>query len=244
MIIRTQKDFNGVLLLNKPAGITSHDLVYKVRKALQIKKVGHAGTLDPMATGLMIILIGKATKLSQYLMGLDKSYRGTIYLGETTDSQDAEGKVIQKREIPKIDAKIIQKAMDTFLGDQYQIPPMFSAIKKDGQPLYKKARKGEVIEREPRLIRVFNFYCQSWLSPYIQFEVNSSKGTYVRTLANDLGEKLHCGAHLSSLCRIMIGRFSLEKAYSIEELQVASESQVKERLLSPHAITKESLVSY
>ena len=244
MIIRTQKDFNGVLLLNKPAGITSHDLVYKVRKALQIKKVGHAGTLDPMATGLMIILIGKATKLSQYLMGLDKSYRGTIYLGETTDSQDAEGKVIQKREIPKIDAKIIQKAMDTFLGDQYQIPPMFSAIKKDGQPLYKKARKGEVIEREPRLIRVFNFYCQSWLSPYIQFEVNSSKGTYVRTLANDLGEKLHCGAHLSSLCRIMIGRFSLEKAYSIEELQVASESQVKEWLLSPHAISKESLVSY
>ena len=244
MIIRTQKDFNGVLLLNKPAGITSHDLVYKVRKALQIKKVGHAGTLDPLATGLMIILIGKATKLSQYLMGLDKSYRGTIYLGETTDSQDGEGKVIQKREIPKIDAETIQKAMDTFLGDQYQIPPMFSAIKKDGQPLYKKARKGEVIEREPRLIRVFNFHCQSWLSPYIQFEVNSSKGTYVRTLANDLGEKLHCGAHLSSLCRIMIGRFSLEKACSIEKLQVASESQVKEWLLSPHAITKESLVSY
>lgn len=244
MIIRTQKDLNGVLLLNKPAGITSHDLVYKVRKILQIKKVGHAGTLDPMATGLMILLIGKATKLSQYLMGMDKTYKGTIYLGKTTDTQDAEGKITQEREIPKIDVKAIQKAMDGFLGDQHQIPPMFSAIKKHGQPLYKKARKGEVVEREIRLIRVFNFYCQSWLSPHIQFEINSTKGTYVRTLANDLGEKLGCGAHLSSLCRTMIERFSLEKAHSIEELQVASESQVKEWLTSPHAITKNSLVSY
>lgn len=244
MIARTQRDFNGVLLLNKPTGITAHDLVYKVRKALKIKKVGHAGTLDPMATGLMIILVGKATKLSQYLMGMDKSYVGTICLGKTTDSQDAEGKIVQEREVPNINTETIQKTMDTFLGDQYQIPPMFSAIKKGGQPLYKKARKGETIEREPRLIRVAHFYCQSWLSPYIQFEVTSSKGTYVRTLANDLGEKLGCGAHLSELCRTMIDQFSLKKAHSIEELQVASESQVKEWLIDVHTLTQEPFVTF
>ena len=149
--------YEGVLLVDKPAGMTSHDVVARARRIFKMKKIGHAGTLDPMATGLLILLIGRATRLSQYLMSLDKVYEGSVTLGITTDSHDAEGEVLSTRPVPDLDQTAMEEHLSSFVGDQYQTPPMFSAIKKDGVPLYKLARKGKTIEREPRFVRVSSF---------------------------------------------------------------------------------------
>src|SRR5471032_971883 len=148
------KELEGILLVDKPRDHTSHDVVARLRGKLRMKRIGHAGTLDPMATGLLVILLGKATKLSQYLVAVDKEYEGTIELGKITDSQDAEGQVMETRVVPPLTEADVRAAVAGFLGDQYQTPPMFSAIKIDGVPLYKKARQGEAVEREPRFIRV------------------------------------------------------------------------------------------
>ena len=151
-------DFEGVLLVDKPQGITSHDVVSRLRRKLNMKRIGHAGTLDPMATGLLIMLIGKATKASQYLISLDKTYEGTIRLGIETDSQDADGEVVAEKPVPDgLSEETVRSEMDGFLGDQYQTPPMFSAKKIDGVPLYKMARKGKTVEREPRFIQINKF---------------------------------------------------------------------------------------
>ena len=195
------KELEGILLVDKPSDHTSHDVIARLRGKLKMKRIGHAGTLDPMATGLLIVLVGKATRASQYLISLDKEYEGTVELGKITDSQDAEGQLMETRPVPALTLDQVKAATATFLGDQYQIPPMYSAIKIDGVPLYKSARKGEEVEREPRFIRVMSWDILGFNSPKIEFRMRVSKGTYVRTLAHDLGQKLGCGGPLSALRR-------------------------------------------
>ena len=208
------KELDGILLVDKPRDHTSHDVVARLRGKLKMKRVGHAGTLDPMATGLLVILVGKATKVSQYLVSLDKEYEGTIELGKVTDTQDADGEVMETRPVPPLTEADLVAAVKTFLGDQYQMPPMYSAIKIDGQPLYKAARKGEDVEREPRFIRVMSWDILRFASPQIDFRLRCTKGTYVRTLAHDLGAKLGCGAHLSALRRTATDKFTVAQALS------------------------------
>lgn len=221
-----QKDLEGVLLIDKPSGMTSHDVVDRVRRKLRMKRIGHAGTLDPMATGLLMILVGKATKLSQFMMSLDKVYSGTILLGETTNTQDAEGEVQTTKPVPELSDSALSAVIDGFIGDQYQIPPMFSAIKMKGQPLYKIARKGKEVEREPRFIRVSSFRVTRFVSPEIDFILECSKGTYVRTIANDVGEKIGCGAHLSSLRRDACDRFDASQSVPLLKLETMSNAEI------------------
>lgn len=215
----------GVLLVDKPAGITSHDVVDRVRRLFQTRRVGHAGTLDPMATGLLIILVGKATKASQYLMSQEKEYLGEVTLGTTTDTQDAEGETLETRPIPALTEKQIQETLHSMLGDQYQTPPMHSAKKVGGKKLYELARKGLEVEREPRFIRLNLFELSTWQSPRFTFRVQCTKGTYVRTLAHDLGQKFGCGGHLSMLRRTVSGELSVDKAYTLEALEKMSREQ-------------------
>jgi tRNA pseudouridine55 synthase len=224
----------GVLLVDKPTDHTSHDVVARLRGKLKTRKIGHAGTLDPMATGLLIILVGKATRISQYLISLDKEYTGTIELGKITDSQDAEGQVMETRPVPNYTQAEVEKAIQSFLGDQYQMPPMFSAIKIDGVPLYKKARKGEEVVREPRFIRVSAYELTRFALPHLDFRLRCSKGTYVRTLAHDLGHKLGCGAHLSALRRTATDRFNISQALTLDEIQNLSLPEIEKRLIPIH----------
>jgi tRNA pseudouridine55 synthase len=224
----------GVLLVDKPTDHTSHDVVARLRGKLKTRKIGHAGTLDPMATGLLIILVGKATRISQYLISLDKEYTGTIELGKITDSQDAEGQVMETRPVPNYTQAEVEKAIQSFLGDQYQMPPMFSAIKIDGVPLYKKARKGEEVVREPRFIRVSAYELTRFALPHLDFRLRCSKGTYVRTLAHDLGQKLGCGAHLSALRRTATDRFNISQALTLDEIQNLSLPEIEKRLIPMH----------
>jgi tRNA pseudouridine55 synthase len=226
------KELEGVLLIDKPTGLTSHDVVDRVRRKLKMKRIGHAGTLDPMATGLLIILVGKATKLSQYLMSLDKAYRGTITLGETTNTYDAEGEVMMTKPVPKISQTEVQEVLNSFVGDQYQTPPMFSAVKINGQPLYKMARKGKEVEREPRFIRISRFDITRFELPEVDFSLDCSKGTYVRSLANDIGEKIGCGGYLSALRRSASDRFSIEEAVTLEDFENASSEDISCMLIS------------
>ncbi|MBL4575918.1 MAG: tRNA pseudouridine(55) synthase TruB [Opitutaceae bacterium] len=227
-------DFEGVLLVDKPSGMTSHDVVSRIRRIFKMKRVGHAGTLDPLATGLLILLIGKATKLSQFLMSLDKVYEGTVKLGESTTTQDAEGEVLSTRPVPELSKEDVEAHTAGFIGDQYQIPPMYSAIKIDGVPLYKLARKGKTIEREPRFIRVSAFDVLKYSSPLIDIKVHCSKGTYVRTLVHDLGEKIGCGGHLVALRRTASDNFSIDKAHTLKTLEEASFNDLKDFLIPGH----------
>lgn len=227
-------DFLGVLLIDKPAGITSHDVVDRVRRKLRMKRVGHAGTLDPAATGLVIILVGKATKLSQYLMGLDKVYEGVAHFGIITDTQDADGETIEEREVPELDAEKLKAVMAEFMGDQYQTPPMYSAKKINGVPLYKLARKGKEVEREARVIRIKEFEFDSYEAPIMEFTVACSKGTYIRTLVHDLGEKIGCGAHLKELRRTEIGDFEIEDSLELAEFEELDASEIKRWLIPPY----------
>lgn len=227
--------FEGILLVDKPSGITSHDIVDRLRKKLKMKKIGHAGTLDPLATGLMIMLIGKATKVSQFLISLDKSYEGEFLLGVETDSQDADGEVVQEKPIPaEVNEERIKEEMKSFLGDQYQIPPMFSAKKIAGVPLYKMARKGKTVEREPRFIRISELNLHKWDSPKGKFDLACSKGTYVRTVLHDLGQKLDCGAHLTALRRTKIDQFEIAGAKTLEEIEQMQLGEFQSLLIPIH----------
>ena len=224
--------FEGILLVDKPSGITSHNIVDRLRKKLNMKKIGHAGTLDPLATGLMIMLIGKATKVSQFLISLDKAYEGIFKLGEETDSQDSDGQVVNKKGLPEnLSAEMIEDVMKAFLGDQYQTPPMFSAKKINGVPLYKMARKGKTVDREPRVIRINELYLRGWNSPEGQFYMDCSKGTYVRTVFHDLGQKLGCGGHLTSLRRTKINDFTIEGVPSLEEIETMGSGEFQSLLI-------------
>lgn len=225
------KDYDGVLLIDKPGAHTSHDVVARLRGILKMKRIGHAGTLDPMATGLLVMLVGKATRLSQYLMSVEKEYTGTIELGKVTNTQDAEGDVLTTLPVPALSEADVRKALAGFLGDQYQVPPMFSAIKIAGKPLYKSARAGEEVEREPRFIRVMNYELTRWESPEIDFRVLCTKGTYVRTLAHDLGQRLGCGAHLKALRRIASGTLNVSRAVTLEQLQKMTPAEIDQVLI-------------
>jgi tRNA pseudouridine55 synthase len=228
------KELDGVLLVDKPGAHTSHDVVARLRGKLRMRKVGHAGTLDPMATGLLIVLLGRATRVSQFLISLDKEYEGSIELGKTTDSQDADGQVMETRPVPELTRAQVSAAMQGFQGDQYQTPPMFSAIKIGGVPLYKKARKGEDVERDPRFIRVMSWELLDFASPRIDFRLRCTKGTYVRTLAHELGAKLGCGAHLSALRRTGSGRFNVAQALTMEQIEALTIPEIERRLIPVH----------
>ncbi len=228
------KELDGVLLIDKPADHTSHDVVARLRGILHMRRIGHAGTLDPMATGLMIILVGKATSASQYLMSLDKEYTGTVELGKTTNTQDAEGEVMETRPVPPLTEADVRAAMQKMHGDQYQLPPMFSAIKIDGVPLYKSARKGEEVEREPRFIRVKSWELTGFALPRFDFVLQCTKGTYVRTLAHDLGNALGCGGHLAALRRTATDKFNVSQALTIEQVQALPPHELQAKLIPVH----------
>ncbi len=213
--IRELKE-SGVLLVDKPAEWTSHDVVGCIRGRFRFRKVGHCGTLDPAATGLLVVVLGRATRLSDQLSGQDKVYAGTFRLGVETDSQDRDGKVIRTTDASQVTAAAVEAAAAKFVGDLQQIPPMVSAIKVDGRPLYKLARKGQEIEREPRPVTIHSLVLRRIALPDVEFEVACSKGTYVRTLAADIGTALGVGAHLLDLRRLRSGAFSVADAVTMD----------------------------
>lgn len=222
---------DGALLIDKPCGPTSHDVVDVIRRRFGIKKVGHCGTLDPNATGLLIIVLGRATKLSEKLMSDDKVYEGTIRFGETTDSYDADGELTGSLPVPPLTLEELNQAGAEFIGDQMQTPPMVSAIKKDGVPLYKLARKGIEIPREPRLIHIYNFRFTHYEEPLATFKLACTKGTYVRSVAHELGKKLGCGAHLATLRRTVSGKFDAASAAKLDDVLKLSAADLARRVI-------------
>lgn len=209
---------DGALLVDKPPDWTSHDVVAKVRSVFRLRKVGHCGTLDPMATGLLILVLGAATRLSEVLMAGDKGYTGAIRLGETTDSYDAEGAVVETKTVADLTLEQLQAAAAAFTGDQWQTPPMVSAIKVGGVPLHRLARRGVEVARQPRLIHVYRFAITEYEPPFACFDLDCTKGTYARSLAHDLGQALGCGAHLSRLRRTASGHFRVANAFPLAEV--------------------------
>ncbi len=222
----------GVLLVDKEPDMTSHDVVALARKTLNTKKIGHCGTLDPMATGLLILVIGRATKIQDLLMAEDKEYRGRLTLGVETTTQDREGEVVAEKPVPEFTREDIETAFAGFRGDFHQLPPMVSAIKKDGVRLYKLARQGKEVEREPRLVHVYASEIEGIELPHVDFRVVCSKGFYVRTYAHDIGQKLGCGAHLSMLRRTKSGRFTLDRALPAHRLREGDRDAAVDCLLS------------
>lgn len=206
---------DGVLVIDKPLGPTSHDIVAKVRRALKIDKVGHTGTLDPMASGVLPLVLGKGTKLARYLSGSTKTYQATICLGVTTETLDAEGEVVQRRDVDVTQADI-DRVLEQFRGEISQVPPMYSAKKIDGQKLYQLARKGVEIAREAKQVTVLHLHCGGYQAPELHFEVACTAGTYVRVLAQDIGEALGCGAYLKALRRTQAGPFSLSQSITLD----------------------------
>lgn len=218
-----------VLLINKPLEWTSFDAVRKIRNLIRIKKVGHAGTLDPLATGLLIICTGKFTKKINEYMAQEKEYTGTFTLGATTPTYDLESKPENIKPTENLTEEMIKGATNHFIGEILQVPPAHSAIKVDGKRVYELARKGKEVKLEPRKITIKAFEIIKIEMPVVHFRVVCSTGTYIRSLANDFGEKLGCGAYLSSLCRTRIGEFSLKDAMSIEEFAATvQQSSIKE----------------
>jgi tRNA pseudouridine55 synthase len=209
---------DGALLIDKPSGPTSHDVVDAIRRHFGIKKVGHCGTLDPSATGLLIIVLGRGTKLSEKLMSDDKVYEGEIKFGETTNSFDADGELMASLPVPVLTLDQLNQAATEFVGDQMQTPPMVSAVKKNGVPLYKLARKGIEVPREARLIHIYNFRFSGYAEPLGQFRLACTKGTYVRSIAHELGQKMGCGAHLATLRRLASGKFDAAQATPLAEV--------------------------
>jgi tRNA pseudouridine55 synthase len=208
----------GFLNIHKAQGMTSHDVVAKVRRGLKVKKVGHAGTLDPMATGVLVVCLGGATRLSEYVMQSTKQYHARIRLGETTDTYDAEGEIQLVRDAVHITREDVLAALEPFQGEIRQIPPMYSAIKQGGRKLYDLARAGETVEREARTVTIEALVLRDWSPPEFTLEVTCSAGTYIRSLAYDLGEALGVGAHLTGLVRATSGYFKLESAVTLDTL--------------------------
>jgi tRNA pseudouridine55 synthase len=222
---------DGAIPIDKPAGPTSHDVVDAIRRHFNIKKVGHCGTLDPNATGLLLIVLGRGTKLSEKLMSDDKVYEGTIKFGETTNSYDAAGELIASLPVPPLSMDQLNEAAVGFIGDQMQLPPMVSAVKKAGVPLYKLARKGVEVEREPRLVHIYSFRFSQYQEPIGSFRLACTKGTYVRSVAHELGQKLGCGAHLATLRRVTSGKFEVAQAIQFEEVLKLTLRELEQRVI-------------
>ena len=232
------ENVDGVLLVDKDPDMTSHDVVSVARRTLGQKKIGHCGTLDPMATGLLILTLGRGTKIQDLLMAEDKEYVGTVRLGEETTTQDKQGELVRSKDVPELDEQTILSVLEDFIGDFHQTPPMVSAIKKDGVPLYKLARQGKEVKREPRLVHVYDYELTSLNLPEFDFRVVCSKGFYVRTYAHEIGMQIGCGAHLSSLRRTKSGKFSAEGAITFDELKNGTRESVAERALSLSEVSK------
>src|SRR3954469_12093130 len=222
---------DGAIVIYKPAGPTSHDVVDAIRRRFGIKKVGHCGTLDPNATGLLVIVLGRGTKLSERLMSDDKVYEGTMKFGESTDSYDSDGELTGSLPIPPITVDALNELAASFVGDLMQIPPMVSAVKKQGVPLYKLARKGVEVEREPRLVHVYNFRFSAYEAPLGHFRLACTKGTYVRSIAHELGQKIGCGAHLKELRRLSSGKFEITQGTPLADVLKLSPSELEKRVI-------------
>ncbi len=210
---------NGIVLLDKPKGLSSNQALQKVRWLYTAKKAGHTGALDPLATGLLPVCLGEATKFSQFLLDADKSYITRAKLGETTTTEDAEGEVTETRPVPEITEMLVEQALSEFRGPIDQVPPMYSALKRDGQPLYKLARQGKIIEIDPRRVTIKSLTLLKIDGDYLELEVSCTKGTYIRSLVRDIGEALGCGAHVVELRRTVTGPFDIADALTIEQLE-------------------------
>jgi tRNA pseudouridine55 synthase len=221
-----EPSLDGILLVDKPSGPTSHDIVDSIRRHFRLSKAGHAGTLDPQATGLLVIMIGRGTKLANQIMAGDKAYEGTICLGVATDTQDAKGKIVSTADPSFVTGEMLAAEMKKLTGDIMQVPPMVSAVKKNGVPLYKLARQGKVVERQPKLVRIHEFSLRSFNPPRADFFLRCSKGVYARTLCADIGAELKCGAHLESLKRLNSGNFSVADAFPLEQLMKTDRRQL------------------
>ena len=228
-------DIDGVLLLDKPAGISSNDALIKAKRAINAKKAGHTGTLDPFATGLLPICFGEATKFSQDLLEADKTYETVVHMGITTTTGDTEGDVLKTSDAVSFSVDEISSVLNRFRGDILQVPPMYSALKRDGKPLYEYARAGVELEREARPVTISELTLLDWTSPFLTLRVTCSKGTYIRVLGEDIGNALGCGAHLKTLRRIQVGTLGIEKSVSLLDLVSASseETAVKHECLKP-----------
>ncbi|MCA4199078.1 tRNA pseudouridine(55) synthase TruB [Acinetobacter baumannii] len=228
----SRRHISGVFLLNKPLGLSSNAALQKVRWLYRAQKAGHTGALDPLATGLLPICLGEATKFSHYLLDSTKRYQTTVRLGQTTTTGDVEGDILQERPIPVLSKELIEQTLEKFRGDIQQVPPMYSALKKEGKPLYELARKGIEIVRETRPVTIYALELIEFTENSITLDVTCSKGTYIRVLGEDIGEVLGCGGHLTMLHRIQTGHFELIPSYTIEYLESLMEEQ-REALLLP-----------
>ncbi|MDW8065704.1 MAG: tRNA pseudouridine(55) synthase TruB [Anaerolineae bacterium] len=222
----------GLLVLDKPKGWTSHDAVERVRGLTRIRRVGHAGTLDPLATGVLVLLVGPATRLAEFLLGHDKRYWATIRLGIRTDTDDAEGRILSERPV-EVSRESFEEALRAFVGEILQTPPAFAAIRQGGERLYEKARRGEAVAPPPRRVRIDELCLLEWNPPWATIEVACSAGTYIRALARDIGEQIGCGAHLTELRRLASGPFTLAEAIPWEILEAAGRAGDWPRYLRP-----------
>jgi len=224
-------DLGGVLCVDKPLGISSHDVVNRIRRVASLRRVGHAGTLDPLATGVLLLCLGRSTRLIEYLVGHNKVYETTVRLGQTTTTYDAEGEIVAERPFSHLSLNQIQDALEPFRGEIQQQPPLYSAIKQGGQPLYKLARQGKTdVARPFRPVTIHELTLLKWDPPYLSLRVECSSGTYIRSLGHDLGEALGCGGHLTALRRLAIGDFTVETAVPLDLL---SPENIANYLLPP-----------
>ncbi|HNH42821.1 MAG TPA: tRNA pseudouridine(55) synthase TruB [Agitococcus sp.] len=238
-IKRVRRPIDGILLLDKPQGMTSNYALQRVKHLFNAEKAGHTGSLDPLATGLLPICLGEATKYSQHLLDADKVYRTRMRLGQKTTTADAEGEVIEEKSVPTLNAEQIEQVLARFRGTIQQVPSMYSALKKDGKPLYELARKGIEVAREPRTVQIYRLELLNVEPLYWELEVACSKGTYIRNLVEDIGDMLGCGAHVAELRRLASGCFQLDEHLTLESLQQIADEQglagLDELLLAPWA---------
>ncbi len=213
------RDVHGIVVLDKPAGMSSNAALQQVKRLFNASKAGHTGSLDPAATGVLPVCLGEATKVSGYLLDSDKAYRVVVKLGVRTDSGDTEGEVVEERPVPALDEALVESVLANFRGEIEQVPPMYSALKRGGQPLYKLARQGIEVEREPRAVTIHELKLLAFDADTLTLDVRCSKGTYIRTLAEDIGESLGCGAHVFALRRTSAGPFDLGQAHTLEALE-------------------------
>lgn len=223
---------NGIIIIDKPLGRTSHDMVYEMRKVTGIKKIGHTGTLDPMATGVLPVCIGSATKMADMLTLSDKSYIAELVLGRTTDTQDADGKVLTECEV-NCSEEEIRCAVNSFVGEIEQVPPMYSAIKQNGKKLYELARQGIEVERKPRKVTINSIDILEISGERVKIDVSCSKGTYIRTLCEDIGKKLGAGAYMNTLRRTRTGQFTIEESHTLSEIKELKENGGIESIIIP-----------
>jgi len=220
-----RKDLNGIVVVDKPSGMTSHDVVDCVRKKFRMRRIGHAGTLDPLATGVLVILVGKGTKLFDQFVGFDKTYRATFLLGQRTTTADIQGDLIEQRPYEDITQERVRRVFETFLGEGEQVPPMVSALKQNGRRLYDLARQGVEVKREPRAIRIDTIDLMRFEPPYVEFLFACSKGTYVRQFAEDVGEVLGCGACICQIERTQVGPYTIRESVALDDV---TEKHVRE----------------